>query len=93
MLDFWEGYFDFIKIRGYLWTSLHVFLLICAVLSFATATLTWFAKVFLIGEVVDVLVYAVYFWLRNKKAKKKDLAREDSFWLKKDESNEKNEEK
>ena len=87
MLDFWEGYFDFIKIRGCLWTSLHVIFFICAVLSFAMGTLTWFTKVFLIGEVIDVLVYAVCCRLGNKRIKRKDLAREDSFWLKKDGSN------
>lgn len=93
MLDFGEGFFDFRGERGYFWITLHIGLLIYAVLCLVMGTHTFFAKLILVEEVLDVLVYAVYFWLRNKKAKKKDLAREDSFWLKKDESNEKNEEK
>ena len=86
VLEFFEGFFDFRGERGCLWILLHIGLLIYAVLSLATGTNTWFAKLILFEEVLDVLVYAIYRWSRRKK-----YNREDSFWLEKDESKSKNE--
>lgn len=87
MLDFLEGFFDFKGARGCFWVVLHIGLLIYAVVCLAVGIHTLFATLILIEEVLDVAVYAVYYLVIERKK----YYREDSFWLRKDDADSKNE--